>query len=220
MPFSVRTPALVLTPFLLLSAAPGVLGTQAPLAALPSVSAVVQRVQPSVVSIAGPSGALGSGFVARVDGLVVTNRHVVDAGGTTVVLPSGERLAARVRTRHADQDLAVLELLTPRTLPALPLADGEPEVGDWVLAVGNPFGLGLTVSIGIVGATGRSLGRSGVAAGLLQTDAAINPGNSGGPLCDLTGAVVGIASSAITVGQGIGFALPIRLVREMLGSVP
>ncbi len=200
----------------LATVAPPATEAQVPVAALPSLSKVVERVQPSVVSIAGPSGALGSGFVVRADGLVVTNRHVVDAGGLTVVLPSGERVPARVRYRHTDQDLALLELVTPRTMPVLPLADSEAKVGDWVLAVGNPFGLGPTVSVGIIGATGRSLGQSGGAAGMLQTDAAINPGNSGGPICDLTGTVVGVATSAITVGQGIGFAIPVRVVREML----
>jgi len=197
-------------------AAAAALQAQVPSVPLPSLSAVVERLQPAVVSIAGPAGALGSGFFVREDGLVATNRHVVDAGGLTVVPSTGERLAARVRYRHPDQDLALLELVTPRTTPALTLAADEPKVGDWVIALGNPFGLGPTVSVGIVSALGRSLGRTGAAAGLLQTDAAINPGNSGGPICDLAGTVVGVATSAITVGQGIGFAVPIHLVRDML----
>ncbi|MFN7976696.1 MAG: trypsin-like peptidase domain-containing protein [Vicinamibacterales bacterium] len=190
-------------------------------AALPAVTDVVERAQPSVVSIAGPGGAIGSGFVVRADGLVATNAHVVDAAAAlTVTLADGTRLAARVAARHPVQDLALLRVSAGRALPALALRDGDPRVGEWVIALGNPFGLGPTATIGIIGATGRALGRTGPQAALVQTDAAINPGNSGGPLCDVQGRAVAVASAAVTVGQGIGFAIPIALVREMVAQAP
>lgn len=190
-------------------------------AALPGVTDVVERAQPSVVSIAGPGGAIGSGFVVRADGLVATNAHVADgATALTVVLNDGTRLAATVVARHPVQDLALLRVAATMPLPALPLRDGDPRVGEWVVALGNPFGLGPTATIGIIGATGRALGRTGPQGALVQTDAAINPGNSGGPLCDVQGRAVAVASAAVTVGQGIGFAIPIALVREMVAQAP
>ncbi len=186
-------------------------------AALPAVTEVVERAQPSVVSIAGATGALGSGFIVRGDGIIATNKHVVsDVGALTVVLASGEKLPARVRVVHPQQDLALLQVAASAPLPALPLRDSEPRVGEWVVALGNPFGLGPTATIGIIGATGRSLGRTSDAAQLVQTDAAINPGNSGGPLVDVNGRAVAVASAAITVGQGIGFGIPIALVVDLL----
>jgi len=180
----------------------------------------VERIQPAVVTIAGSHGSLGSGFFVRQDGVVVTNKHIVDADkALTVGLSTGETFPARVLGVHAHADLAMLKIDAGRTLSTLPLGDARPlKVGEWVLAIGNPFGLGPTVSIGIVGATGRSLGKTG-AAEVIQTDAAINPGNSGGPLCNMRGEVIAVTSAAITVGQGIGFAIPIHLAREMLSQV-
>jgi len=193
-------------------------GQQAPAAAaLPAVTEVVERAQPSVVSIAGATGALGSGFIVRADGVIATNKHVVtDVGALTVVLASGEKLPARVRVVHPQQDLALLQVAAPAPLRALPLRDSEPRVGEWVVALGNPFGLGPTATIGIIGATGRSLGRTGDAAQLVQTDAAINPGNSGGPLVDMRGNAIAVANAAVMIGQGIGFGIPIQLVVDLL----
>jgi len=184
---------------------------------LPPVSSVVVRAQPAVVSITGAGGALGSGFVVRADGLIATNKHVVVASGAlTVVLASGENLPARVRVLHPQQDLALLQVDAGRPLDVLQLRDAPPVVGEWVVALGNPFGLGPTATIGIIGATGRSLGRAGAAAQLVQTDAAINPGNSGGPLVDMRGNAVAVANAAVTIGQGIGFGIPIQLVVDLL----
>lgn len=189
--------------------------------ALPPVSAVVARAQQAVVSIAGPAGPLGSGFVVRSDGIIATNRHVVaDAAMLTVIFPSGERLPGRVRVSHPTHDVALVQVDAGRALAELPLRSSAPLVGEWVVALGNPFGLGPTATVGIIGATGRSLGRTGDAADLVQTDAAINPGNSGGPLCDMDGRVVAVANAAITVGQGIGFGVPIALVRTLLDDLP
>ncbi|MBL8136567.1 MAG: trypsin-like peptidase domain-containing protein [Acidobacteria bacterium] len=184
---------------------------------LPPVSSVVARTQPAVVSITGTAGALGSGFIVRADGIIATNKHVVtDVGALTVVLASGEKLPARVRLVHPQQDLALLQVEAGRALDALPLRTSAPVVGEWVVALGNPFGLGPTATIGIIGATGRSLGRTGDAAQLVQTDAAINPGNSGGPLVDMRGNAIAIANAAVTIGQGIGFGIPIQLVVDLL----
>ncbi len=141
---------------------------------------------------------------------------VTDVGALTVVLASGEKLPARVRVVHPQQDLALLQVAAPAPLRALPLRDSEPRVGEWVVALGNPFGLGPTATIGIIGATGRSLGRTGDAAQLVQTDAAINPGNSGGPLVDMRGNAIAVANAAVMIGQGIGFGIPIQLVVDLL----
>lgn len=185
--------------------------------ALPAVTDVIDRAQPSVVSIAGAGGALGSGFVVRADGVIATNKHVVtDVGALTVVLASGEKLPARVRLVHPQQDLALLQVDAGRALDALPMRTSAPVVGEWVVALGNPFGLGPAATVGIVGATGRSLGRTGTAAELIQTDAAINPGNSGGPLVDMRGYAIAVANAAVTIGQGIGFGIPIKPVVDLL----
>lgn len=189
--------------------------------ALPPVGALVAHLLPSVVTISGPDGSLGSGVIVHSDGLVVTNKHVVDQATTlTVTLATGVRVPARVRVRHPQVDLALLQVEAGQPLVAAALSrSGELQVGEWVIAIGNPFGLGPSASIGIIGATGRSLGRTGAAAELIQTDAAINPGNSGGPLCDMNGNVVAIANAAVTIGQGIGFAIPIRLATEMVNEL-
>ncbi|MFN7980371.1 MAG: trypsin-like peptidase domain-containing protein [Vicinamibacterales bacterium] len=188
--------------------------------ALPPVTDLVSRIMPSVVTISSPQGTLASGVIVRDDGVVVTNRHVVE--GVTelsVTLSSGEKVAARVKALHPDADLALLQTDVGRKLPAASLTQRrEVQVGEWVVAIGNPFGLGPTASIGIIGATGQSLGRTGLATQMIQTDAAINPGNSGGPLIDMQGDVVAIANAAVTIGQGIGFAVPIHLAVEMLGA--
>jgi len=187
----------------------------------PSLVPLVAAIRPAVVTIEGPSGSLGSGVVVRADGQVVTNKHIAEAAGPLVVKSVGGRSwSARVAAVHEDADLALLAIEPETPLSALPLGDSAAvQVGEWVVAIGNPFGLGITVSVGVIGATGRSLGKTGPGADVFQTDAAINPGNSGGPLCNLAGEVIAIASSAVTVGQGIGFAVPSALVRELLATV-
>lgn len=188
---------------------------------LPPVSDLVERIQPAVVTVSGSQGSLGSGFVVRQDGVVITNKHIAAADKTlTVGLFTGETFPAQVLSVHPHADLALLKIEAGRTVPVLSLGDSSAlKVGEWVLAIGNPFGLGPTASLGIIGATGRSLGKTGAAAEVIQTDAAINPGNSGGPLCNMRGEVIAVTSAAITVGQGIGFAIPIHLARELLNQV-
>jgi serine protease Do len=173
----------------------------------------------------GPPGSqsqrssLGSGFVISSDGYVVTNNHVVASGGDIIVrLSRGGEHSARIVGTDPATDLALLKIDTS-TLPVLPLGDSDRlEVGEPVMAIGNPFGLDQTVTTGIVSAKERFIG-SGPYDEFVQTDASINPGNSGGPLIDSRGAVVGINSAIFsqTGGSiGIGFAIPINLAKTVL----
>lgn len=167
--------------------------------------------------------ALGSGVIVGSDGLVVSNHHVVgDADDIRVVLSDRREFAADVILQDPESDLAVLRLRNvDERLPAIQLADSdEAEVGDLVLAIGNPFGVGQTVSSGIISA----LARSGLAIGsgrgyFIQTDAAINPGNSGGALVDMHGELMGINTAILTQSggsNGIGFAIPANLVHQVI----
>lgn len=168
--------------------------------------------------------SLGSGVIVASDGLIVTNHHVVQgADQITVVLADRREFEARVVGADAASDLALLRVDVGREpLPALELGDSDAlEVGDLVLAIGNPFGIGQTVTGGIVSALGRSTPQTGSDIAFIQTDAAINPGNSGGPLVGLDGRVVGINTAIFTRGGGsigIGFAVPANLVRAMIQS--
>jgi serine protease Do len=166
---------------------------------------------------------LGTGFIVQKDGVVVTNNHVIEGADQILVQLSDERrLPARVAGRDPRTDIAVVKIDNVTDLPAIALGDSDAlEVGDWVVAIGNPFGLSHTVSAGIVSAKGRGrddvpLDPSGYYS-FIQTDASINPGNSGGPLLNLRGEVVGM-NTAIRGGgaQGIGFAIPINMVKQLL----
>jgi serine protease Do len=163
--------------------------------------------------------ATGSGFIIREDGIVLTNQHVVDgAKEITVTLHDGRELQAKVLGRDEKTDLAVLKL-DAKDLPVAKLGDSTAlQVGDWVVAIGNPFGLSNTVTAGIVSAKGRAIG-AGPYDDFIQTDAPINPGNSGGPLFDEAGNVVGINSAIWSQSGGnigIGFAIPINLAKELV----
>ena len=164
-----------------------------------------------------PRASSGSGVVIDASGVILTNHHVVAGGGTvTVRLRDGREFeATRVKT-DPRTDLAVVWIDAPGDLPTASLGDSDAlRVGDWVLALGQPFGLENTVTAGIISAKNRGVGLVGREE-FLQTDAAINPGNSGGPLIDLDGNVVGIntAISSSSGGyQGVGFAIPVNLVR-------
>lgn len=161
--------------------------------------------------------SLGSGFIISADGFVVTNNHVITADGQgevesiTVTMPDGTEFPAKLIGRDAASDLAVLKITSPRPLPFVRFGDsGSVRVGDWILAIGNPFGLGGSVSSGIISAVTRTTG-SGAYDRYLQTDAAINRGNSGGPMFDMKGQVIGINNAIYspTGGSvGIGFAIP------------
>lgn len=163
---------------------------------------------------------LGSGFVLTEDGYIVTNNHVVEkATDIDVILEDGDKYDAKVIGKDPKTDVALLKINPKHKLPAVSLGDSEKlEIGDWVIAVGNPFGLGHTVTVGIVSAKGRSLGL-GAYDDFIQTDAAINPGNSGGPLFNLQGQVVGVNTAIIAGGQGIGFAIPIDLAKNIINQL-
>ncbi|MBI3182106.1 MAG: trypsin-like peptidase domain-containing protein [Myxococcales bacterium] len=163
----------------------------------------------------------GSGFLIEQNGLVLTNNHVVeDAVSIRVTLDDGREFDARVLGRDPLTDVAVLRLEgNPKNLPAVTLGDSDAvQIGDWVLAIGNPFGLASSVSLGILSARARQIG-TGPFDDFLQTDAAINPGNSGGPLFNMRGEVVGMTTAIVGVGTGIGFAVPSNLIRALLPSL-
>jgi serine protease Do len=161
--------------------------------------------------------ALGSGFIVDGAGHVVTNAHVVEeADSVRVKLADDREFEAKVKGRDARLDLAILELVGARDLPAVSLGSSERlRVGEYVVAIGNPFGLGNTVTMGIVSAKSRAIG-AGPYDDFIQTDASINPGNSGGPLFDLRGQVVGINTAINPNGRGIGFAIPVDVLKEVL----
>ncbi len=159
----------------------------------------------------------GSGVIISPDGFIVTNDHVIDGADTIIVtLADQQEYEASVVGRDPKTDLAVLKIKAKQTLPAAELGDSDQlNVGDWVVAIGNPFGLNHTVTSGIVSAKGRVIG-AGPYDDFIQTDASINPGNSGGPLFNLNGQIVGINTAIIPQGQGIGFAIPVNITKTLL----
>ncbi len=167
--------------------------------------------------------AAGSGFIVAPDGVIVTNNHVIaHADKIVVALPDGTQVPARILGRDPLTDVAVLKVDPPHPLPAITWGDSrEVRVGDWILAAGNPFGLGGSVTAGIVSAEGRSLG-GGPFDRFLQLDAPINPGNSGGPAFDMAGHVVGMTTAIVSPSGGsvgIGFAIPSDLVRQIVDQL-
>jgi serine protease Do len=207
---------------------------------VPSLAPLVERVTRTVVSLdveaapemppgherylqslpddLPPEQRAGSGFLVSRNGEVVTNNHVVEgARRIAVVLQDGRRFDAELIGRDGPTDLALVRMKKPPAdLPVATLGDSDHlKVGDWLLAVGNPFGLATSVSLGILSATARDLG-AGPYDEFLQTDAAINPGNSGGPLFDLEGKVVGVNTAIAGPTTSIGFAVPASLVRALL----
>jgi serine protease Do len=159
----------------------------------------------------------GSGFILRKDGLIVTNNHVVEgAKEVTVTLANKQEYPAKVIGRDPKTDIALVKIEPKAPLAAVSLGDSDRlRVGDWVVAVGNPFGLSNTVTAGIVSAKNRVIG-AGPYDDFIQTDAPINPGNSGGPLFNLKGEVVGINTAIVPHGQGIGFAVAVNLAKSLL----
>jgi len=165
--------------------------------------------------------SLGSGFLIDGDGSIITNNHVVENASKIVVKLSTDELEyeAKVVGRDPKTDIAIIKINAKINLPTASLGDSDGlEVGEWVVAIGNPFGLDSTVTSGIVSAKGRHIGQ-GPYDNFIQTDASINPGNSGGPLINLRGEVVGINTAIFSRtggNMGIGFAIPINLVKELL----
>ncbi len=202
---------------------------------------VARKAMPAVVSITteqlgsesagekdageAPSRGLGAGFIIHPDGYILTASHVIESAReirVTVVDAQGDSrdYVAQLVGQDIPTDFAILKINAGRKLPILPLGSAEHvEVADWVVAIGNPFGLGHSVTVGVVSYKGRTdvtpNGRSGYF-DYLQTDASINPGNSGGPVVDLTGEVVAIANAVNVAGQGIGFAIPIDIAKAVI----
>ena len=164
------------------------------------------------------SRSLGSGFLISADGYILTNNHVVEkADKISVKLQNGEKtIQAKVIGTDPETDLALIKIDNGKSLPFLKLGDSaKMRVGDWVVAIGNPFGLAHTVTAGIISAKGRIIG-AGPYDDFIQTDASINPGNSGGPLINLEGEVIGINTAIVASGQGIGFAVPSNIAKEVV----
>ncbi len=160
---------------------------------------------------------VGSGFVISQDGYIITNNHVVEgADQIKVKLTNGKEYTGKVVGRDPKTDLALVKIEGASDLHTLKLGNSEDlKVGNWVVAIGSPFGLEQTVTAGIVSAKGRVIG-SGPYDNFIQTDASINPGNSGGPLMNMKGEVVGINTAIIADGRGIGFAIPINTAKEII----
>ncbi len=161
--------------------------------------------------------SLGSGVIISHDGYILTNDHVVNgADEIEVKLSDGRTFTASIKGQDDKLDLALLQIDTGEDLPVAELGNSEAlEIGEWVMAIGNPFGLEQTVTAGIVSAKGRVIG-AGPYDNFIQTDASINPGNSGGPLFNLQGEVVGVNTAIVAGGTGIGFAIPINAAKEIL----
>ena len=167
--------------------------------------------------------ALGSGFIVDPSGIIVTNNHVIEgADEITVTLHDGTSLKAKLVGKDERADLAVLKVTSDTPLPAVPFADSDTaRVGDWVLAIGNPFGLGGSVTAGIVSARGRDI-RQGPYDDFIQTDAAINRGNSGGPLFNMDGQVIGINTAIYSPSGGsigIGFSIPSNMAKLVVAQL-
>ena len=164
--------------------------------------------------------SLGSGFIIDQKGYVVTNNHVIeDADQIKVKLDDDTEFDAEVVGRDPNTDLALLKIESKKDLPVLTMGDSDKlKIGQWVVAIGSPFGLERTVTAGIVSAKGRVIG-SGPYDDFIQTDASINPGNSGGPLLNMNGEVVGINTAIVASGTGIGFAIPVNLAEGIIAQL-
>lgn len=168
-----------------------------------------------------PMKGKGSGFLVTSDGYILTNNHVVDgADKITVTMLDGRQLQAKLVGRDPTFDLAVIKV-DIKNARALKMGDSDQvEVGEWVVAIGNPFGLENSVTVGVISAKNRTIQAENMNfQGFLQTDAAINPGNSGGPLINLRGEVVGINTAIVPYAQGIGFAVPINMAKQVLDDL-
>jgi serine protease Do len=163
---------------------------------------------------------LGSGFIIDPEGYIVTNNHVVDGADTIkVILKDESEYPGEIIGRDPVTDIALIRVMASGNLPSVDLGSSDAlRVGEWVAAIGSPFGLQYTVTAGIVSAKGRVIG-SGPYDDFIQTDASINPGNSGGPLINMQGEVVGINTMIIARGQGIGFAIPIDLAKNIVDQL-
>ncbi len=164
--------------------------------------------------------SLGSGFIISSDGYIFTNNHVVEKADKILVKVSDDKeYEAKIIGTDAKTDIALIKIKPLNSLPVVEIGDSDKvKVGEWVIAIGNPFGLEQTVTAGIVSAKGRVIG-AGPYDNFIQTDASINPGNSGGPLFSMDGRVIGINTAIVAQGQGIGFAIPINMAKSILADL-
>jgi serine protease Do len=162
--------------------------------------------------------SLGSGFIINKDGFILTNDHVVKEAESIQVKLSNEKVyTGKVVGEDPKTDLAIIKINAREELPVVVLGDSDKlQVGQWAIAIGNPFGLDRTVTVGVVSATGRSNMGIETYENFIQTDASINPGNSGGPLLNIYGEVIGINTAIVAAGQGIGFAIPINMAKQVM----
>ena len=199
--------------------------------------ALADRVKPAVVNIApfsasaksgdapkdrGPNNpGTGSGVIVDKEGIVITNNHVVgDAKEVEVRLSDRSKFVGQVIGRDPDTDIAIIKITATNDLPTVPFGDSSKvRVGQWVIAVGNPFSLDRTVTLGVVSGLERDAVRLSRYEAFIQTDASINPGNSGGPLFNIKGEVIGINTAIINYAQGIGFAIPSNMVQQVAGQL-
>lgn len=170
-----------------------------------------------------PRKGSGSGVIIDASGHLLTNQHVIGgADEIMVTLSDGKKVKATIVGQDESSDLAVLKIPTSGSIPFVPLGDSDSlRVGEWVIAIGNPFGLGITVTAGVISALGRELSvdRNRTYRNLIQTDASINPGNSGGALVNAKGEVIGINTAILPYGQGIGFAIPVSSAKKIIGDL-
>ena len=164
--------------------------------------------------------SLGTGFIISSDGYILTNNHVVNGADEVMVkLSDGREIKGEIKGADEKLDLALIKVSDKEAFHAADLGDSDAlEVGEWVMAIGNPFGLSQTVTAGIVSAKGRVIG-NGPYDDFIQTDASINPGNSGGPLFNSEGKVIGINTAIIAGGQGIGFAIPVNMAKSIIAQL-
>ncbi|SNB47763.1 DegQ family serine endoprotease [Geobacter sp. DSM 9736] len=165
--------------------------------------------------------SLGSGFIINKDGYIITNDHVVrDAESIQVSLSNDKTYIGKVVGSDQKTDIAVIKINAKEPLPTAVLGDSDKlQVGQWAIAIGNPFGLNRTVTVGVVSATGRSNMGIETYEDFIQTDTSINPGNSGGPLLNIYGEVIGINTAIVAAGQGIGFAIPINMAKQVVNQL-
>jgi serine protease Do len=165
-----------------------------------------------------PQRGVGAGVIVDAHGFVLTNNHVIErADEIDLVLRDGRTFRGTVMGRDAKTDLAVVKIDTTEALPVAKLGDSDQvQVGHWAVAIGNPFGLGHSLTVGVISGVGRGDLGLAVFEEYIQTDAAINPGNSGGPLLNIRGEVIGINTAMNPMGRGIGFAIPINMAKEVM----
>ncbi|MBI3810153.1 MAG: Do family serine endopeptidase [Nitrospirae bacterium] len=236
--WAVLASLLLLEPFLGISPAAEELSGLRLLEEIQSVLVTLaDRVKPAVVNIAPVSASVksgetprdrgpnnpgtGSGVIVDKEGLIVTNNHVVgDAKEVEVRLSDKTKFVGQVIGRDPDTDIAIVKITPTADLPTVPFGDSSKvRVGQWVMAVGNPFSLDRTVTLGVVSGLERDAVRLSRYEAFIQTDASINPGNSGGPLFNIKGEVIGINTAIINYAQGIGFAIPSNMVQQVVGQL-